>query len=237
MVKVIGAGFPRTGTSSMKAALEQLGFGPCHHMFEVFAHPEQGERWHAAALAKHDRSDPSRTVDWDWVLEGYRSALDWPSSHFWPEIAAAYPDAKIILTTRDPHLWYRSMRETIFANIDSGERLDRLGAIGPTMEIVFEAIFGHTPADGAPTEDAAVEVYRRHVDHVRATAPADRLLVHEASDGWAPLCAFLGVDVPDTPYPHLNDTEALQDLHTKMRDGGTASTPFGDITFPADQSG
>jgi Sulfotransferase domain len=234
MVQVIGAGFPRTGTSSMKAALEQLGLGPCHHMFEVFAHPEQGERWHAAALAKHD--DPGRTVDWDWVLEGYRSAVDWPSGHFWQEIAAAYPDAKIILTTRDPHRWYRSMSETIFAGMGSGDRpSDRLGAIGAMMEIVFGATFGHS--DDAPTEDSAVEVYRRHVDHVRATAPADRLLVHEASEGWAPLCAFLGVPVPDTPYPHLNDTRALQDFAATMREGGTASTPFGDITFPADQGG
>jgi hypothetical protein len=76
-------------------------------------------------------------------------------------------------------------------------------------------------------------VYQRHVDHVRATAPPGRLLVHEASDGWAPLCAFLGVDVPDTPYPHLNDTKTLQEFSAKMRDGGTASTPFGEITFPA----
>ena len=164
------------------------------------------------------------------MLEGYRSAVDWPSGHFWQEIAAAYPDAKIILTTRDPHRWYRSMRETIFAGIDSGIRPSgRLGAIGSMLDIVFESTFGH--AGRAPNEDTAVEVYPRHVDHVRATAPADRLLVHEASDGWEPLCAFLGVDVPDTPYPHLNDTKTLQEFSAKMREGGTASTPFGDITF------
>lgn len=235
MLKVIGAGLPRTGTSSMKVALERLGFGPCHHGFEMFAHPEQGERWLAVALAKHDKSDPSRTVDWDSVLEGYRSAVDWPSSHFWQELAAAHPDAKIILTTRDPHRWYRSMRETVFTIVDPSDRpRDRIGAIGAVMEIMFEATFGHT--DRAPTEDTAVEVFRQHADRVRATVPADRLLVHEASDGWAPLCAFLGVDVPDTPYPHLNDTAALQDFLVRMRDGGHASTPFGDVTFPTHQT-
>lgn len=122
------------------------------------------------------------------------------------------------------------MRETIFAVVDPSDRpSDRVGAIGAIMEIMFKVTFGHT--DRAPTEDIAIEVYRRHVDHVRATAPADRLLVHDASDGWAPLCAFLGVDVPDTPYPYLNDTRALQDFLARMRAGGTASTPVGDITF------
>lgn len=230
MVKVIGAGFPRTGTSSMKAALERLGFGPCHHMFEVLAHPEQGERWHAAALAKHDNADGSRTVDWDWVLEGYNAAVDFPSGHFWEEIAANYPDAKIILTTRDPRRWHRSMCETLFSGMGTGDSRgsfpESLAGISGMMELVGPATFGVTE-DGLPSEEAAVEIYQQHVDHVRATAPPDRLLVHEAADGWAPLCGFLGVDVPDEPYPHLNDAEAIRDVFARMREGGTVTTPFG----------
>jgi hypothetical protein len=222
MLKVIGAGLPRTGTTSLKAALEQLGLGPCHHGFEVLTHPEQGERWHAAALAKHGRLDPSRTVDWNWMLEGYRSAVDWPSGHFWQEIAAAHPDAKVVLTIRDPHRWYRSMHETIFASIDAGDRpSDRLGALGAMMEIAFAATFGSI--DKAPTEETAVEVYWRHVDHVRATVPADRLLVHEAGDGWEPLCAFLGVAVPDVPFPRVNSRDELNANSDKQ--GGLPPDP------------
>ncbi|HEX2312159.1 MAG TPA: sulfotransferase, partial [Thermomonospora sp.] len=106
MLHVIGAGFPRTGTSSMKAALERLGFGPCHHMFEVITRPDQVARWLDVL-----RDGP---VDWDAVLAGYRSAVDWPAGFFWRELAAAHQDAKVILTVRDPRRWYVSMRDTIF---------------------------------------------------------------------------------------------------------------------------
>src|SRR5690606_21852220 len=105
-LSVIGAGFGRTGTLSLKLALEQLGFAPCHHMTEVFANPDQAATWLAAARGE--------AVDWDSLLEGYKASVDWPSCHFWRELAAHYPDAKVILSTRDPRRWYESISNTIF---------------------------------------------------------------------------------------------------------------------------
>lgn len=105
MLEVIGAGFPRTGTTSLKAALERLGFGPCFHMFEVMAHPEQVDRWLSVVSGA--------PVDWDRVFDGYRSSMDWPAGYFWREEAEAYPEAKVILTVRDPHQWYVSFQNLI----------------------------------------------------------------------------------------------------------------------------
>jgi hypothetical protein len=93
-LKVIGAGFGRTGTSSLKQALEDLGFGPCHHMTEVIAHPQQVPVWEAAM-----NGEP---VEWEDVFHAYQSAVDWPSAAFYEPLMERYPDARVILTVRDP---------------------------------------------------------------------------------------------------------------------------------------
>ncbi|MGH3659796.1 MAG: sulfotransferase family protein, partial [Micromonosporaceae bacterium] len=188
MLKVIGAGFPRTGTTSTKAALERLGFGPCHHMFEVMTHPEQVDRLLPVASGA--------TLDWDHVLEGYNSTQDWPASYFWREQAAAYPDAKVLLTVRDPASWYRSMGRLL----DLGPRrlaeehgtdlpaeppegmpeiFRNMMRLRPVLDHIVAGTFGagHSFAEGLPPEDAAVEVFLRHQETVRAALPAERLLV------------------------------------------------------------
>lgn len=233
MVKVIGAGFPRTGTSSMKAALEQLGFGPCHHMFEIFGNPDQIGRWlQAANTIGSDGPSPS-TIDWDWVLEGYDSAVDWPAGAFWRELADAYPDARILLTVRDPERWYTSMQNTIFSNFGAGDLPPAIAPIIGKFLPVFGAIVGRMFAiritDGPPNRADAIRMYEQHAETVRQTIPSDRLLVHEASDGWEPLCEFLGVDRPAEPYPHLNDSATLQDVMRQLTAGGPVDTPFGQV--------
>jgi hypothetical protein len=187
-LKVIGAGFGRTGTRSLKEALEILGFAPCHHMVEVFMHPEQVPLWDKAALGQ--------MTDWDELFANYESACDWPSCYF-------YPDAKVILSLRDPKSWYKSVAATIMPAMmkpkDGDER--RLpGIFGPK-------IIGEDTFHNDFSEKNMIRVYEAHNEEVKRAIPKDRLLVFEAKDGWAPLCKLLGVAVPDQPYPSMNSTE------------------------------
>ena len=218
MLKVIGAGFPRTGTSSMKAALERLGFGPCYHMFEILSKPEQADRWAPVASGE--------SLDWDRVFDGYQSAQDWPASGFWREQAAAYPDAKVILTVRDPKRWYASMQNLLANGPRRAQSMDpaelppaaatvfaAMGKMDPVMTKIGEDAFGQgwTPAQGLPDEEFAIEAFHRHVATVEASLPASRLLVFDVRQGWEPLCEFLDVEVPaDEPFPHLNDSDSMQ---------------------------
>ncbi|WP_150251291.1 sulfotransferase family protein [Nocardiopsis deserti] len=216
---VIGAGFPRTGTTSVKAALERLGFGPCHHMSEVLGSAALAGRW--AGIA----GTPSGEVDWARLLEGWRSGVDWPLSFFWRELVDAFPGARVLLTVRDPHRWYESMRATIFEIVrrtgrdSSGMRVPReLDMIDPLLEHMWLTHFGVPPGE-VPDEATAVAAFERHTARVVAEVPADRLLVYRAGEGWERLCAFLGADVPDEPFPRLNDTEEMRAKNERWRRG------------------
>ncbi|MEE4360605.1 MAG: sulfotransferase family protein [Pseudomonadales bacterium] len=195
---VIGAGFGRTGTLSLKVALEQLGFRKCYHMIEVFEHPEHIPLWAAA-----HRGEP---IDWDALFQGYRASVDWPSCNLWREQLARFPGAKVILSTRDPERWYESVMNTIYpssrAAADAADPQRR--AFGQwAMTVIWDGVFGGRMEDRAHV----IGCYEKHVETVLREAPADRLLVFEAAQGWSPLCAFLEVPVPDTPYPRTNSTE------------------------------
>ncbi len=197
MLEVIGAGLGRTGTLSLKAALEQLGFTGCYHMVDVFAHPEHVPLWQAAADRKR--------VDWDALFAGYRSAVDWPAAHFWRGLADHYPNAKVILTERDPEKWYKSFSETILRLLTMPPAPNpEMQAHGKMVrDIITEQTFGGKLDDKAHILD----VYRRHNEDVRRTIPVDRLLVFDAPQGWEPLCRFLGVPVPKTEFPRTNSTD------------------------------
>lgn len=208
---VIGAGFGRTGTKSLKFALEQLGFGPCHHMTEVLKTPGAAEPWAAAAEGK--------PVDWDGVFDGYRSAVDWPAADYWSELAEHFPQAKIILTVRDPESWFRSTQDTIFGPIYALMSGDP-SAIGVTMRAIAARHFGGRPNDRA----ACLAGYEAHTAAVRRDVPADRLLVLDVAEGWDPLCRFLGVNVPDTPFPRANSTDEFRQRATAMM-AGTGAKP------------
>ncbi len=207
-LKVIGAGFGRTGTLSLKLALEELGLGPCYHMVEVNAHPEHDALW--LALARGEASD------WRPMLQGYASTVDWPTTYIWKELAAANPDAKIILTLRDPQAWYASAAATIFARMIEFETL-RAEALRSNPAAVDEARRRHMEMintliventfGGSLDKNNAIAVFNARNEEVRRSVPREKLLVYESSDGWEPLCDFLGVAVPATPYPKVNTTE------------------------------
>jgi len=189
-LEVIGTGFGRTGTDSMREALTMLGFGPCHHMSEVMAHEEQKRLWRA--LAK------GAAPDWDRLFAGYKSCVDWPSAHYWRELIEIYPQARVILTWRSPESWWESFEKTLLAAFAGSTDQDSLG-----VSLVSKQVFGGRPQDRAH----AIAIYRDNVEAVLNTVPAERLLVHKLGDGWAPLCAHLGVPVPDEPYPTRNTTK------------------------------
>src|SRR5215203_5299182 len=214
-LEVIGASFGRTGTMSMKAALEELGFGPCYHMKELFRHPEHMGQWRAAM-----RGDP---VDWERVLGDYRATVDWPGCTFYEELMERNPDAKVLLSVRDPERWYESTRSTIYelGRISTGSSLSRLSFAfffllafgtfntgqGPmTEEIIWEGTFGGKFED----KRHAIEVFNRHNEEVRRRVPQEKLLVYEVKEGWGTLCEFLGVEEPDEPFPRLNDAAEMR---------------------------
>jgi hypothetical protein len=202
-LKVIGAGFGRTGTLSLKLALEELGLGPCYHMIEVNAHPEHDALW--LALARGEASD------WRPMLQGYASTVDWPTTYIWKDLAAANPQAKIILTLRDAEAWYASATVTIFARMLEFESMRASpDAVDPARSrhremintLIVEKTFG-----GSLDKDNAIAVFNAHNEEVRRSVPRKRLLVYESGEGWQPLCTFLDVPVPATPYPKVNTTE------------------------------
>lgn len=191
---VIGAGFGRTGTLSLKLALEQLGFGPCYHMVEVFKNPKAPGYWEAAA--------DHQPLDWKEVFAGYRATVDWPSASFWRELAQAFPTAKVILTVRDSESWYASTQATIFKReFDDPD--------DPFHSMVRKTI-GRLFDQRLHDKDKLIEVYERHNETVRRTIPPERLLAYNVADGWAPLCGFLGVPEPDAPMPKLNSSEDFE---------------------------
>ena len=196
MLEVIGPGFGRTGTLSLKDALDYLGLGPCHHMEEIFQHPEQVPHWQAIAARK--------PVDWSAVFAGYRSQVDWPGAHVWRELAAAYPTAKAVLTVRPEAVWWDSFSKTIgkFATTYQEMALPPhiRAMIDAWMAFAGQGTFGGVFDD----RDTALAAYRRRTEEVRAAIPPERLLVFDVADGWEPLCRFLGKPVPSIPFPHLN---------------------------------
>lgn len=191
MLKIVGAGVGRTGTTSLKQALERLLNGPCYHMFEVIQnHPEHVPQWQAAA--------EGNMPDWNKLMAGYVAAVDWPVAAFWQELAEANPDAPILLSVRDADSWWTSASNTIFPTTLQAE-----GEFRSMLDSLFANRFTGKLTD----REASIEAYERHNQHVRDTAPAGRLVEWKPGDGWAPLCEALGVPIPDAPFPHSNTTE------------------------------
>lgn len=209
-LEVIGAGFGRTGTLSLRAALEQLGFGPCYHMLELRENPRHAKLW--------DRAGRGKRVDWRDLFDHYRATVDWPGAYFWADLRAAYPEAKVVLTVRDPGRWYDSASQTIFRSARRGAlaraSLLLATALRPgrrrTTRMMRNTIYQGTFDGRIGERDYALAVFERHVDDVTRRVPPERLLVYDVADGWGPLCRFLGVEVPAMPFPHLNDAASFQ---------------------------
>jgi len=218
-MKVIGAGFGRTGTTSLKAALEQLGFGPCYHMTEVVKNRGHAQLWRKATRGGN--------VDLRALLQSYEATVDWPACSFYRELMVAYPDAKVLLSVRDPEKWYESLREIdrAFAVFYPLSRVPPLAWLmgtmpfaGPLVRLMLDLIWEKTFQRRVGDRAHAIEVYQRHIEEVKRHVPPERLLVYDCSEGWDPLCRFLGVAVPaGVPMPRLNDRRqikrAMRDLH------------------------
>ena len=190
-LKVVGSGLGRTGTKSMQTALNMLGFGPCHHMVEVFAHPESMALWIEAAAAK---------PNWNAIFKNYHSMVDYPGAAYWREIAAYYPDAKVLHTVRDADKWFESTQATIFA--PEGMAMSD-GPHAPFFNSIMNRIVGKS-RENIHDRTFMTDYFRRHTEVVKVTIPAEQLLIYEVGEGWERLCKFLDVSVPKEPYPSEN---------------------------------
>ena len=224
---VIGAGFGRTGTTSLREALVRLGFAPCDHMRGNLEHPERFALWDEA-LRHKTAGEP---IDWRPLLAGYRATVDWPGAYFWRELTSAHPEAKVILTVRDPERWYASTLTTIFtfsSRVRDGDppstrvRQLLLRSVMPGMreglrfidDLVWQGTFGGRFRE----REYALRVFNEHNQAVQETIPTDKLLVFDVKQGWEPLCQFLGVSVPvGEPFPHLNDASSMR-MRTWLRE-------------------
>jgi len=209
-VKVVGAGFGRTGTLSLKSALEKLGCGPCYHMMEVFPRPEHVAMWHRLTF--------ENLMDWDLLFRDFQATVDWPAARWWREIAAHYPEAKVLLSVRDPESWYKSMVDTIFQPMKWPVPEGVPEIVRLQNEMVRKAILTETFDNRFEDKAHAIEIFTRHTQEVRDTIDPARLLVFDVKEGWAPLCRFLQVPIPDEPFPRLNDTATTQAMIQRMRE-------------------
>jgi len=193
-LKVIGAGLGRTGTHSLKTALNMLGAGPTHHMEDVIHNmPAQVPLWQAAVDGH---------ANWAAIYNGYASAVDWPTAGFYDELKKVHPDAKFILTVRSPESWAASFSETIYKLI-----AESAGA-PPHMQAWLKMGVGVISKSGFPAGldvGGLTKAFIAHNDAVKAVIPASSLLVYEVKQGWEPLCAFLGKPVPAQAFPKTND--------------------------------
>ena len=190
-LRVVGAGLGRTGTHSLKTALEPLLGGRCHHMEYVFE-LDQGAAWRDIGRGKTELLDD--------VLDGFVAAVDWPGAAYWEVLAEKNPNAVILLSTRTSgEAWFKSANDTIFGVIEGVPD-------GPWKEMIDE-LFANKFTPDFRDKDKAIAAYEAHNAHVRATADPKRLLDWQATDGWEPICAALGLPVPDEPFPHTNSTE------------------------------
>ena len=206
-LELIGAGLGRTGTLSLKAALERIGYGPCYHMIEVLVAPERGRHW----LERTQSGAP----DWDAIFHGYRATVDWPAAAFWRELVERYPDARVLLSLRDADRWYDSVMNTIFEVMTQPPPEGAPKILNDFHEMVYALIFERTFEGRLADRAHAKRVFEAHNQAVIDAIPASKLLVYRAGDGWEPLCRFLDVPIPDGDFPHLNDT-AWYRAHTGL---------------------
>ena len=203
-LKVIGASPGRTGTMSLKHALEHLGFGPCHHMSACFGSKQQ-TRWFLEAAE-------GQAVDWNSVFDDFQAAVDWPAAAYYSELLKTFPDARVVFSYRHPEEWYRSVSETIFnvaSSIPAWVRF--LSPHAKRLALMIEKTIWQNELGGKfQDREHAQNFFEQRLEQVKAAVPQEKLLVHAAADGWEPLCAFLEVDVPNIPYPRLNESAKIK---------------------------
>ena len=204
-LKIVGAGLGRTGTASLKVALEKLGVGRCYHMSEALANPEHMDLWLNAA---------NGNPDWDGLLGEYGASVDYPACTYWQELADYYPDAKVLLTVRDAGRWFESVNETIMSP-EFNEHIK-----GSPFGDLLEAVVWKTLDYRMQDRDFMVQYFERRTAEIKAVIPAGRLLVYEVKQGWQPLCEFLDLQVPDEPFPRINSRDETKQLLATLMSSG-----------------
>lgn len=218
-IQVIGAGMGRTGTMSLKHALEELGYKKCHHMIEVMQDKSQLQYWNAM--------EKNRTADYEAMLQGYTSIVDFPGSLYYKELMQKYPDAKVILTVRNPEDWYRSCRDTIY-NLPGGLKRIMMKFIGffkpdvahvaNVFDYVDLSIWNGLFKGKFEDKEFAIKIFNEWTEEVKRSVPPEKLLIFQAKEGWKPLCDFLGKPIPETSYPNTNNTaEFLERKKNKFK--------------------
>jgi hypothetical protein len=195
-IQLVGAGLGRTGTMSLKLALERLLGGTCHHMIEVFGHPDEVPVWHAAMRGE--------SVDFPQLLAGYTAIVDYPGAAVWRELAAAFPDAPVLLSTRSSaEAWWESASNTILVR--------RPDAAVDDQRRMVDEMFLRSLGGDVTDRDAMMAAYDAHNAAVRSEVRADRLFEYQPGDGWGPLCEALDLPAPDEPFPHTNTREEFRE--------------------------
>jgi Sulfotransferase domain len=219
-IKIIGAGFGRTGTLSLKTALEELGFNKCYHMIELFQNPEKVKFWENASQGK--------PVDWDALFEGYSAIVDFPGCDYYLQLMQHYPDAKVILTIRDPETWYESTLNSIYQAQPPAiaKFLMALKSLFYSRERYLLRLFRLINHDvwqrdfqgKFEDKNLAIDIFKQHIEEVKRVVPPEKLLVFQVKQGWEPLCNFLGVPIPvDKPFPRLNDRISFNQRSKQLR--------------------
>ena len=221
-IKIIGAGFPRTGTNTLKKALETLGYSKTYHMKELIVDPDKLHYWFTL--------ENTGTTDWDTLYDGYEATVDFPAYPWYKEHLKQYPDAKVILTVRPFDKWHASLENTIWkagpqtlpqklamlAKLAVNPRLRKvIKCVKFSKRRIFEVTLDNKFEDKAFSED----VFNKHIEEVKAAVPADQLLIYDVRDGWAPLCKFLGKPVPAEELPHLNKKENFKTMLVGLMKG------------------
>ncbi len=224
-IKIIGAGLPRTGTNTLKASLEKLGYSKTYHMKELLVHPDHLKYW---LLLKNTGS-----TEWEKLYDGYQATVDFPAYPWYKEHMAQYPDAKVILSVRPFEKWYDSVYNTIW-KAGPQTALQKIGMLlkllfNPRLRSVVQCvklaktmIFKVHFQGKFEDKIFAEKIFDQHIENVRAFVPAGQLLIYDVSEGWAPLCAFLGVDMPAEPVPHLNKKENFREMLGELMKGNMA---------------
>jgi hypothetical protein len=195
-LSVVGSGFGRTGTKSLKEALEILGVGPCHHMHDLFETPDTIAGW--------QRASRGESVEWEQMFDGYLSQIDWPGSHYWRELTEAFPESLVIHTIRPEDVWCRSFERTIGKLLGCYKQLDLPPHVVDILDVNMQIIGEQTFGGNFNNRDSLLSAYRKRTDEVVRVIDPDRLLIFDVAQGWEPLCSFLNVPVPDKPFPRNN---------------------------------
>jgi hypothetical protein len=210
-LEIIGAGWGRTGTESLKKALEILGYNKCYHMFELIKEGDRLKYW--------EQLEKERTTDFESLFQGYKAAVDFPVAAYYKEIMQHYPHAKIILTVRDPDKWFDSATKTIFRGTPApvmmimrflGLFSKKLGYFPKVIDYAVRAFLKGMMQGKVKDRDFMKAKLKAWNEEVMQYVPADKLLVYEVKDGWEPLCAFLDKPEPQVPFPRSNDSDAFQ---------------------------